>query len=172
MQLQSDYEHKTQEIAKNLLAQTGEKRSLWAKLSDQMRWDDKLLDWAMSNPGLRVQLFRFIDCLPALQSNTEIASHLQQYLGDQSVELPSALKGILNFSEPSSPPAQLAAATISKAVETLAFKYIAGETYPQILKTIERLRREKMGFTIDMLGEAVITEGEAKAYLHRLFGVD
>ena len=165
MQLQSDYEHKTQEIAKNLLAQTGEKRSLWAKFSDQIRWDDKLLDWAMSNPGLRVQLFRFIDCLPALQSNTEIASHLQQYLGDQSVELPAALKGILNFSEPSSPPAQLAAATISKAVETLAFKYIAGETYPQILKTIERLRREKMGFTIDMLGEAVITEGEAKAYL-------
>jgi len=30
-------------------------------MRDQMRWDDKLLAWAMGNPGLW-QLFRFIDC--------------------------------------------------------------------------------------------------------------
>lgn len=162
----SVYEAKTQEIAKQLLELTREKRSLWAQMRDKMRWDDTLLAWAMSNPGLRVQLFRFIDCLPALHSNTEIARHLQQYLGEESVELPSALKGILNFSDPNSAPAQLAAGTISKAVEALAFKYIAGETIPQVIKTIERLRKEKMAFTIDLLGEAVITEAEAKAYLN------
>ncbi|MEA5511591.1 L-glutamate gamma-semialdehyde dehydrogenase [Crocosphaera sp. UHCC 0190] len=159
------YENKTQEIAKELIAQTREKRSLWTKLGDQMRWDDKLLGFAMSNPGLRVQLFHFIDTLPALQSNAEIAHHLQQYLGDESVELPSALKAILNFTDYHSLPAKIAAETISKAVETLAFKYIAGETVPQVIKTVERLRKEKMGFTIDLLGEAVITETEAKAYL-------
>lgn len=159
------YEAKTQEIARQLLASTRERRSLWAQVRDQMRWDDKLLDWAMSNPGLRVQLFRFIDCLPALRSNAEIARHMQQYLGEESVKLPSALKSILNFTDPNSAPAQLAAATISKAVEALAFKYIAGETVPQVIKTIDRLRREKMAFTIDLLGEAVITEAEAKAYL-------
>ena len=91
------YETETQEIARQLLAQTREKRSLFAQMRDQMRPDDKLLNWAMSNSGLRVQLFRFIDCLPSLHSKSEIARHLQQYLGDQSVELPSALKGILNF---------------------------------------------------------------------------
>lgn len=164
-QLDSAYEAKTQAIARELLAQTREKRSLWAKLGDQMRWDDKLLGWAMANPGLRVQLFRFIDVLPALHGNAEIALHLQQYLGDETVELPAALKGILNFTDPHSPPAQLAAATISKAVETLAFRYIAGETIPQVLKAIERMRKEKMAFTIDLLGEAVITETEARAYL-------
>ena len=77
---QQDYELKTQEIARDLLAQTREKRSLWDKISDSVRLDDKLLDWAMGSPGLRMQLFRFIDCLPALKSNTEIANHLQQYL--------------------------------------------------------------------------------------------
>ena len=159
------YEAKTQEIARKLLETTREKRSLWAQMRDQMRWDDKLLDWAMSNPGLRVQLFRFIDCLPALHSNAEIARHLQQYLGEESVELPSALKGILNFTDPNSAPAQIAAATISKAVEALAFKYIAGETVQQVIKTIDRLRKDKMAFSIDLLGEAVITEAEAKAYL-------
>ncbi|OWY67393.1 1-pyrroline-5-carboxylate dehydrogenase [cyanobacterium TDX16] len=161
------YEPKTQEIAKQLLAATRENRSFFASIRDQMRWDDKLLAWAMSNPGLRVQLFRFIDCLPALRSKLEIARHLQEYLGDESVELPTALKGMLNFANPDSMPGQVAATTVSTAVETLAHKYIAGENIQQTLKTIERLRKEKMAFTIDILGEAVITEAEAQSYLER-----
>jgi RHH-type transcriptional regulator, proline utilization regulon repressor / proline dehydrogenase / delta 1-pyrroline-5-carboxylate dehydrogenase len=163
----STYEAKTQEIAKQLLAVTQENRSFFASLRDQMRWDDKLLAWAMSNPGLRVQLFRFIDTLPALHSKSEIASHLQEYLGDESVELPAALKGILNFANPDSMPGQVAATTVGTAVETLAHKYISGENIKQVIKTVERLRKEKMAFTIDLLGEAVITEAEAQSYLER-----
>jgi len=161
------YEDKTQAIAQKLLAATKESRSFFAQMRDQMRWDDKLLAWAMSNPGLRVQLFRFIDCLPALRSKAEIARHLQEYLGDESVELPTALKGLLNFANPDSMPGQLAATTVSTAVETLAHKYIAGENIKQITKTVERLRKDKMAFTIDLLGEAVITEAEAQSYLNR-----
>nr|WP_315862315.1 L-glutamate gamma-semialdehyde dehydrogenase [Picosynechococcus sp. PCC 8807] len=161
---QDRYEARTQQIARELIAATREKRSFFSKIQDQMRLDDKLLGWAMENPHLRVQLFRFIDVLPALKDNTAIAQHLQQYLGDESVELPGALKKILNFTEPHSPPAQIAAATISKSVETLAFKYISGENVKQVLKTVERLRRDKMAFTIDLLGEAVITESEAQKY--------
>lgn len=164
----STYESKTQEIAKQLLAATQEsKRSFFAQVRDQMRWDDKLLDWTMGNPGLRVQLFRFIDTLPALRSKPEIARHMQEYLGDQSVELPAALKGMLNFAAADSMPGQVAATTVSTAVETLAHKYIAGETTKQVIKTIERLRKEKMAFTLDLLGEAVITEAEAQSYLNR-----
>ena len=163
----STYEAKTQEIAKQLLAATQENRSFFGALRDQMRWDDKLLAWAMSNPGLRVQLFRFIDTLPALRSKPEIAAHLQEYLGDESVELPSALKGMLNFANPDSMPGQVAATTVSTGVETLAHKYISGENIKQVIKTVERLRKEKMAFTIDLLGEAVITEAEAQSYLER-----
>nr|WP_199315887.1 L-glutamate gamma-semialdehyde dehydrogenase [Nostoc sp. PCC 7120 = FACHB-418] len=163
----STYEAKTQEIARQLLGATQENRSFFASLRDQMRWDDKLLAWAMSNPGLRVQLFRFIDTLPALHSKAEIAAHLQEYLGDESVELPAALKGMLNFANPDSVPGQVAATTVSTAVETLAHKYISGENIKQVIKTVERLRKEKMAFTIDLLGEAVITETEAQSYLER-----
>jgi RHH-type proline utilization regulon transcriptional repressor/proline dehydrogenase/delta 1-pyrroline-5-carboxylate dehydrogenase len=161
---QQQYENATQAIAKELLAQTREKRSLWDKIGDNLRLDDKLLDWTMGHPGLRVQLFKFIDCLPALQSNSEIANHLQQYMSEEEVELPEALKKLLNFADAHSTPAQLAAGTVSKATEQLAFKYIAGETIAQVIKTVERLRKEKMGFTIDLLGEAVITESEAGEY--------
>lgn len=161
------YEAKTQEIAKQLLAATRENRSFFAQMRDQMRWDDKLLAWAMGNPGLRVQLFRFIDCLPALRSKPEVAAHLQEYLTDESVELPAALKGMLNFASPDSMPGQVAATTVATAVEALAHKYIAGENIKQVLKTIERLRKDKMTFTLDLLGEAVITESEAQSYLDR-----
>ncbi len=161
------YEAKVQEIAKQLLAATRENRSFLTTLRDQMRWDDKLLAWTMSNPGLRVQLFRFIDCLPALHNKPEIAAHMQEYLQDESVELPAALKGLLNFASPDSIPGQVAATTVSTAVETLAHKYIAGDNMKEALKTIERLRKNKMAFTLDLLGEAVITEAEAQYYLDR-----
>jgi RHH-type transcriptional regulator, proline utilization regulon repressor / proline dehydrogenase / delta 1-pyrroline-5-carboxylate dehydrogenase len=163
----SNYEADTQAMAQQLLAATQEHRSLWGQLRDQMRWDDKLLAWAMENPGLRVQLFRFIDCLPALSNNAEIARHLQEYLTDPKVELPGALKGLLNFSGADSIPGQVAATTVSTAVQTLAQKYIAGENINQVLKTIERLRKANMTFTLDVLGEAVVSETEAQAYFQR-----
>lgn len=158
------YEPQTQAIARQLLAMMPENRSFWAQLRG---WDDKLLAWTMGNPGLRVQLFRFIDCLPALRSKTEVARHLQEYLSDPSVELPAALKSILNFANPDSMPGQMAATTIAAAVRTLAQKYIAGENIQQVLKTIESLRKNKLAFSVDILGEAVITEAEAQAYLER-----
>ena len=161
------YEPKTQSIAQELIESTREKSNIFNRVRDQMRWDDKVLDWTMANPGLRVQMFRFIDAIPALQSKAEIANHFQQYMSAEAVELPNALKGILNFSDPDSFPAQTAAATITKAVETLAYKYIAGENIAEVIKTIDRLRKEGMTYTIDLLGEAVITEAEAEDYLQR-----
>jgi RHH-type transcriptional regulator, proline utilization regulon repressor / proline dehydrogenase / delta 1-pyrroline-5-carboxylate dehydrogenase len=164
---ESTYETKTQAIARKLLSATRENRSFLAQMRDQMRWDDKMLSWTMNNPGLRVQLFRFIDCLPALRSKPEIARHMQEYLSDPTVELPGALKGMLNFANADSMPGQVAASTVSTAVETLAHKYIAGENIKQVIKTIEQLRKDKMAFTVDLLGEAVITEAEAQSYLDR-----
>ncbi|NET47811.1 MAG: L-glutamate gamma-semialdehyde dehydrogenase, partial [Merismopedia sp. SIO2A8] len=161
----SVYEEKTQAIARQLLQDSQERQSFLASLRDQMRWDDKLLNWTMGNSGLRVQMFRLIDCLPALTTKTEIARHMQDYLGDDSVELPQALKSLLNFANPDSMPGQVAATTFSTGVETLARKYISGETLKQSLKTIEQLRKQSMTFTMDLLGEAVVTETEAQAYL-------
>lgn len=161
------YEGETQAIARQLLAATRENRSFLAQMREQMRWDDKLLNWTMGNPNLRVQLFRLIDCLPSLRSKAEVARHLQEYLSDATVELPAALKGLLNFANPDSLPGQVAATTLATAVETLAQRYIAGDSLQQVIKTLERLRKEGMGFTVDLLGEAVITEAEARSYLDR-----
>ncbi|MEM9116684.1 MAG: L-glutamate gamma-semialdehyde dehydrogenase [Cyanobacteria bacterium P01_F01_bin.56] len=162
-----DYEAKTLAISNSLLMATREKKNFLAQMRDQMRWDDKIMDFAMDNPGLKVQLFRFIDALPALRSKPEIARHLQEYLSVDAVELPSALKGLLNFTSPDSVPGQLAATTVAPAVETLAYRYISGEDMNKAIKAIARMRQDHLTFTMDLLGEAVITEVEAEAYLYR-----
>ncbi len=164
------YEAKTQEIAKKILSGT-EKGSLWAKLSqlkDELRLDDKLMAWTMENEGLRVQLFRLIDCLPALQSKSEIASHMHEYLASNAVDVP-ALRGLLNFStdNPNSLTATAAATALSTSVATLAKRYICGENLSEATKSIEKLRRDRFAFTMDLLGEAVISEVEAEGYLNR-----
>jgi len=165
VELDRRYESQTQSIAEDLIKSTRTQNNIFNRVREQMRWDDKVLEWTMANPGLRVQMFRFIDAIPALQSKAEIANHFQQYMSEEAVELPSALKAMINFSDRHSFPAQTAAATITKAVETLAYKYIAGSNITEVIKAIDRLRKSGMSYTIDLLGEAVITETEAADYL-------
>lgn len=165
--VQTVEESQVNAIARELLTESTEGRSLLAKVRDPFRWDDKLLSWTMDNPGLRVPLFRLIDCLPSLTTKPEVARHLQEYLSDEAVQLPQALKGLLNFTAADSMPGKAAATTLSTAVETLARKYIAGATLKQVVKSIDKLRKQSMTFTVDVLGEAVISESEAQAYLEQ-----
>ncbi len=160
------YETLTQEIARKILAAS--KGGFWEKIKGEMRLDDKLMAWGMGNEGLRVQLFRLIDCLPALTNKAEIARHMQEYLASDAVEVP-ALRSLLNFStdNPNSLTATAAATALGAAVESLARRYVSGENLPEAIKNIERLRKERYAFTMDLLGEAVISEVEAQSYLDR-----
>lgn len=164
--IQSQYELATKELAKKILGlERSTRDSFWTKLTDritdELRWDDKIMNWAMGNEKLRVQLFRLIDCLPALQSKTEIARHLKEYLRDTDGEVPG-LKTLLHMATD-----QLTATALATGVSTLARKYICGENIPEVLKTVEKLRKIPHGFSIDLLGEAVISEAEAQAYLDK-----
>ncbi len=161
IQVPETYEQVTQDIAQQLLT---DMQSSKGRLP-QTHWDDRLLGWAIANPCLQTQLFRLIDVLPCLTDKTDIAQHLQEYLGDPTVDLPQPLQQLLRFAKPQSIPGQVAATTITTAVTTLAQRFIAGETLPSVLKTLTHLRQQGLTFALDMLGEAVITEPEAQGYL-------
>jgi RHH-type proline utilization regulon transcriptional repressor/proline dehydrogenase/delta 1-pyrroline-5-carboxylate dehydrogenase len=155
-------ETRTQTLGQELLAATRPGRSFLAQMREQLQWDEKLLAWAMEHPGLRTQMFRLIDTLPFLTGAGEISRHIREYLQQPGVELPGMLKNLLNFTG-----RELAAQTLTTAVSTLARKYIVGENFPQVRQTLERLRRQGMTFTLDILGEAVLSETEAKGYLQK-----
>src|SRR5437867_13345702 len=49
----------------------------------------------------------------------------------------------------------------------MAHRFIAATDLPQAIEAIDRLRRQRLAFTIDLLGEAVLSEVEAEHYQHR-----
>src|SRR6476659_11184120 len=54
-------------------------------------WDDRLLAWSMRDEQLKVQLFRFVDVLPMLQTSDAVMDHLHEYLDKVRDKLPTAL---------------------------------------------------------------------------------
>src|SRR2546421_12697010 len=54
-------------------------------------WDDRLLAWSMRDEQLKVQLFRFVDVLPMLDSADAVMGHLHEYLDKVRDKLPMAL---------------------------------------------------------------------------------
>ncbi len=138
-------------------------------------WDDRLMEWSMGDEAVKVQLFRFVDVLPLLRSPAAITSHLREYFGEAHDRLPGWLTLGLRVLPSRGVLGGLLAATAHRSAERLARKFIAGANIDEALANIGRMRRRSLAFTIDLLGEATITEDEAgqseKEYLDILTGL-
>jgi RHH-type proline utilization regulon transcriptional repressor/proline dehydrogenase/delta 1-pyrroline-5-carboxylate dehydrogenase len=127
-------------------------------------WDDRLMDWTMGEESVKVQLFRFIDVLPLLRTPADINRHLSEYFGEAGAHLPGWLQRLLPYVPRNGLAGRLLARTARQSAERLAQRFIAGSNLPEALEAIGRLRRRSLAFTIDLLGEATITEVEAERY--------
>lgn len=131
------------------------------------RWDDRMLEWCMRDEQVKVGLFRFIDVLPTLTTSAQVIHHLREYLIPHRAALPPALRWILRFASPRSLGAPALAAAVRWNTRRLARRFIAGATVDEALPVIDELRQRQMTFTLDILGEATVSEHEAEAYQHR-----
>lgn len=133
---------------------------------DSQFYTGKLMDWAMKDQEFKISLLRFVDVLPALQSSTAIIRHAQEYFKPVAHRIPGLLKWGLDI-DPSSLAAKVAAPLVKKQVRSMAEQFIAGESPQEGLKNLRKIRAEKMAFTVDILGEAVVGEVEADDYLNK-----
>jgi len=124
----------------------------------------RLMEWSMKDLAFKTQLFRFVDVLPTLHSSAEIVRHLQEYLGDKAVELNPALKAGLAAS--SFAPA-LVATPVKAQIVDMANQFVAGESGEDLIKQIKRNAKLGLATTIDLLGETVVSDAEADAFLQR-----
>jgi RHH-type proline utilization regulon transcriptional repressor/proline dehydrogenase/delta 1-pyrroline-5-carboxylate dehydrogenase len=157
-------------------------REIFARLDRQgpvlftRAWvEDKLMGLGMHDPALKVQLFRFVDTLPYLKEDGEVSRHLREYLGEARDELPRwARWGMRVIPERGLLGRALSFAARRGAVQ-MARKFIAGSNVAEALDAVREMRNRRLGFTIDLLGEATITEAEAdhvqKQYLDLLHGL-
>ena len=54
------------------------------------RWQSEMMDWAMADERLKVELFRFVDVFPTLRTADEIDRHLREYFEQPGLQTPRA----------------------------------------------------------------------------------
>jgi len=127
-------------------------------------WDDRILSWAMSDESVKVQMFRFVDVLPMLRDHQAVTRHLQEYFEEVREHLPWAVRLGLDVSQPNSVLGRALAVNARSNALRMARRFIAGTSVDEVLQSVSRIRRQGFAFTLDLLGEAIISDREADAY--------
>src|SRR5258708_17300478 len=124
----------------------------------------RLMDWCMRDESFKTQMFRFVDVLPTLTSAHDVVRHLSEYLRDSKTPVSGLLRGALSVGTvlPAVP-----ATVIRKNVAAMANIFITGKDGPSALKNLRQIWKEVARFTVDILGETVVSEKEAEQYAHR-----
>lgn len=152
---QDHIQQKGEEILRRMESQS--KVSLFSKDF----WYGSVMDWSMKNEKFKTNMFRFVDVLPSLQSGADVAQHLKEYFSEKDGELPPVFNVGLGLG--SLAPGLMAGA-IRKNVTSMAKMFITGENPEEALSVLKKSRKNKMAFTVDILGEATLSEKEAQSY--------
>ena len=146
-------------------------RYLWEHLErrtptlfERRWWDDQILSWAMSDESVKVQMFRFVDVLPMLRTHEQVMRHLQEYFDEVRQHLPSAVRIAMDLTSPNSVLSRAIAWNARQVSRNMDRRFIAGENVEEVLRSVSKLRKHGFAFTLDLLGEAVVSEPEADAY--------
>lgn len=131
--------------------------------SDIPAWMTSLISQATNNPDFRVQALRFIDVLPALHDDAELVAHLKEYFEDQQLPWPTFSEwGLKHTDAPWA--VHIAAPLVRASLRGLSRHFMGGRNTSQVLDTTRKLHRRGMSYTLDLLGEAVLSEIEADHY--------
>src|SRR5687767_1656279 len=169
---QDKIESRTLEIGRAIFARVRDEEPAFAS---PPWWDEKMMALSMRDDAVKIQLFRFVDALPNLHSPKQVTRHLKEYFLQVQDRLPAPLRPILRYMPTDGLFGKGLAKLANFNVRRLAHRFIAGSDVPETLSAIRELRRRSLAFTIDLLGEAVLSEGEAEKYqqyyLHFLDGL-
>jgi RHH-type proline utilization regulon transcriptional repressor/proline dehydrogenase/delta 1-pyrroline-5-carboxylate dehydrogenase len=124
-------------------------------------WSDKLMDWSMKDEAFKVQFFRFVDAFPMLKTADAVYDHLTDYLNQPGVTPPP---GFGLGMKAGGLAKGLFARTISGQITSMAEKFIAGTDAASALPKLKKLWSRGMAFSVDLLGEACVSDEEADAY--------
>jgi len=130
----------------------------------QAWWQQFGLNLSMQYETLKVQLFRFIDVLPVLRDDRELARHLLEYLDPNRYDLPAVGRLALSYRHPGSLHARIIAALTRRAARLMAQSFIAGSNAAEAIDSVKRFRRRRMAFTLDVLGEYTSNDHQAQRY--------
>lgn len=156
-QFQADVKARGQEIFTAL-------ESEGASIFNKDWWYGRIMEWSMKNEHFKTQMFRFVDVLPYLNDSSEVAKHLKEYFSEKGGQLPSIFN--IGVGVGALAPGLMAGA-VKKNIQQMARMFITGESPEEALPALKKARKTPLCFTADLLGEATLSESEAKEYFQR-----
>src|SRR5467141_1311067 len=124
----------------------------------------RMMALSMRDEHFKVQLFRFVDVLASLRRSGDIVQHLDEYFTDmRNGYAPLVRTGVRVAKIVPWISGQL----LRWNVSGMARQFIAGKNPDDVMKTLRKRRAQKIGFTVDLLGEAVVSEEETDEYAAR-----
>ena len=155
--LQSEVERRGEEIFA-LVDQHPE--SLFSKAGFYQR----MMALSMRDEHFKVQMFRFVDVLASLRRGDEIVRHLDEYFEDTRNGFSPLIRTGVQLAKVVP---WVSGQVLRWNVSGMARQFIAGKNARDVMKTLRKRRAEGIGFTVDLLGEAVVSEQEATEYAAR-----
>ena len=129
-------------------------------------WTRLILDWGTRDAQFKVQLFRFIDVLPALQTDEQFVRLLHEYFHDVR-SLPASLRWLLMNGLSNPIMARIGTRVLRYQFLKMAYTFMAGQSVEHALPLLTQLWNHRCACSIDLLGEATVSETEADRYHHR-----
>src|SRR5215831_13001820 len=124
----------------------------------------RLMTLSMRDERFKTQLFRFVAVLPSLRRSSEIIQHLEQYFSDSNDGFHPLVSVGVRLARMAP---WISAPLLRWNVSETARQFIAGRNPDEVIATLRKRREQKIGFTVDVLGEAVMSEAEADEYAAR-----
>lgn len=126
----------------------------------------RMMALSMRDEHFKVQMFRFVDVLATLHRPTDIVRHFEEYLGNLQNGFAPLMKTGIRAARLAP---WIAGPFMRWNVSGMARQFIAGRNSADVMKTLRKRRKQRIGFTVDLLGEAVVSEKEADEYAARCF---
>ena len=92
------------------------------------RWTAALFAWSLANESAKLQLFRFIDVLPALQEDRDLVRHLREYFEGRDAPYAALLRTALGVARVGWLGEKVVAVMLRETVRRLARRFVAGST--------------------------------------------
>ena len=127
--------------------------------------DNKAMELASRDAELKAALFRLVDVTPATRSLDDLARHLTQYLDDVD-ERPPSLDVAMRMAG-TAPGRRALGAAAAAGVRHMAQRFIVGATPKDAFPTLRGLWDDGVASSVDLLGEATVTQAEADRYAAR-----
>jgi len=127
--------------------------------------DNRAMDLAAKDAELRAALFRFVDVVPACRSLDDLAGHLTGLL-DEVDTPPPPLRAAVRMGDTKAGRKALGAAGAA-GVRHMAHRFIVGEDPAAAVPSLNKLWRDGIAASVDLLGEATVTAAEADRYATR-----